>query len=445
MASFLKSVYKYVYPDTKDENSDPSSVASAESTTVPCPPETPEPIVYTSLSPIVPREDFFTTPANEEKAKEIDKDIERDEVNDDTLEKVKEIEKESVKDTLVKSNSSTPIRISKNETDLIMVHTKTKDFMYIGESYAVVSKYVGELLFHDIRGEIEGCISIFNSKSKIYLPEAVAKTVANRDYIEKSATTVGRIFIKYLNNDNENVWYTGSGFRVSETHIMTSGQLVKQKKKLKLDKIFICFENDTTVGEEIDFSEIETSEYVFELTSILDDTDQPDRKDKLGVEILKFVNRAPSKTNYVLPVMPDPKTLNYFVIAYPGYVDFDEFRQRYKDDSDTKERSTHKCPSLAGFTGGLLGSVRKGHQFVGIHMGGDKYTNENIALSVTHRNFFDLYRKYILSIEGFQDIHSDTLQPYIKYWSEIIKKENDMIARNEEREAQESPRYHYKN
>ncbi|EFA80020.1 hypothetical protein PPL_06841 [Heterostelium album PN500] len=375
---------------------------------------------------------------------------------------------------------------TENNTDIIELYPVSDNFTYFGSPSSVIPETYGERFTHNNRGVIDGDISMFNSKTELVNSEITS--ISYKKDIEKIAKSVGRLFIRYKDDKDNLFWFTGTGFCISRDKVVTAAQLVRPKKQnndstLTLDKIFIFFKSDATVEEEIELSTIEREEDFYELQPIVDLQQYQNHKltytknqqhynwsVQHSLEILQVVGNAPANAQYILPALPSiahPILTNsdsnkFYLIGYPLYIEEDEFKRWYKDsrnnidreyeinfnnlyklasrytkafqrktisfsevaDISDNELSAHQIPSLAGCSGGVIGSVRKGNQFLGIHIGGVESLFTNFAISVTHPLFYEIYKKYVLSDPSFLEKHEPILKPYINYCENILINNN---------------------
>ncbi|KYQ92236.1 hypothetical protein DLAC_07083 [Tieghemostelium lacteum] len=328
----------------------------------------------------------------------------------------------------------------------------------------------GGRVFQDHLGIVNGTIYPLNSRHQLYHSPLYSSFKYD---IEKCSKSVGRLYSRYqCDTDPSDIqWCIGCGFCVSPEKVLTLYHLVKplcykEDRVYKLTHIFIYFGVDATEGE-VHTTTIHKNPYAYELVHISDrkvDGLFPDSlplggRDDLPWDtmndftFLQFsdLKKVPKDLEYVLPQFPItlPSANEIYLIGYPSKIKYSKFNEDNPNainihglyrwmKHETKRfqhkvvsfsegvfydssLSIHKCPSLRGQAGGLLGNFFTDSKFVGIHLGGTK--ENNMAISVGYPSFVYLYFQYIASDRDFFKKHQNDLREYQLYY-ETIKNEH---------------------
>ncbi|EFA80019.1 hypothetical protein PPL_06840 [Heterostelium album PN500] len=331
-----------------------------------------------------------------------------------------------------------------------------------------------ELVFHNENGETIGQILTFNSRSKILNKHGVQ----DKETFENTSSAIGRIFVSFNEPGKvEPVWFCGTGFRVKNDLVMTAAHVIaypvdtnapketqEMQRNLKFHKIYIFFGTDATMDMEINLSNIDNDERIFELVTypytipsnhvpsliVTGDNDQRYRWDTPNdLAILRFSGTIPTNTNILFPMIPEPNNqiiteIDHYVMGYPGHIELKRFVSDYggvindtvlslysnvnKESCGFQKKTvcvgkvtryidnilSHRCPTLRGSSGGIIASSQHERKFVGVHLGGTQETG-NVALSVTHPLFWHVYSNYILDDQFIQD-NAQHLQSYINHF-----------------------------
>ncbi|EFA79802.1 hypothetical protein PPL_06621 [Heterostelium album PN500] len=325
-------------------------------------------------------------------------------------------------------------------------------------------------VFHQ-DGNIIGQIVTFNALSEL------AKDVPKKKIYQKTSHGVGRIFVKYhVPGIVEPVWQCGTGFCIKKGIVMSAGHVFtfkvdknapietqEMQKNLKYQKIYIYFGPHASL--DVDGLPVSMDNF-YELESLGRDFDQKfkaplsstDLNGKTfhwnpanDLEVLKFKEKPPKHVKILLPMLPtNPQAVDHYVMGYPGFVTLDKFKADY-DVSSVKlgleslyievvkgtryfenktvfigkvvkiENNviTHLCPTLAGTSGGILANTEQKRKFVGVHLGGSQEIG-NIAISVTHPLFWDIYETYVLKNDDkFIKKNLKHLKEYLIYFNYI--------------------------
>ncbi|KYQ91314.1 hypothetical protein DLAC_08261 [Tieghemostelium lacteum] len=319
----------------------------------------------------------------------------------------------------------------------------------------------GEQVFQEKSGLVEGFIFSVNSRHELNYCSIAASFKSN---IEKCTTAVGRIFSRYDSPNAEPKWWCGTGFCVNENSVLSAHHVVKPRhiengNTYTLSEVYIYFGVNAKDGEEVSCNFIRTNADSYQLTLLTTLVDKyfPDKISTVGgtytweylndFAILTFKDKKPKDMCYLLPKYPFVESDKFFTIGYPGYISQPKFKEDYPQETtnidglyatvyrDTnqfehlvvsvgigtlkdKTLSTHRCPTLRGISGGILGTDKSGSYFVGVHIGGDKDMKNNFAISITYPAFVYAYFQHIVNDSFFQQ-HITDLHQYKSYYEKI--------------------------
>ncbi|EFA84479.1 hypothetical protein PPL_02513 [Heterostelium album PN500] len=342
------------------------------------------------------------------------------------------------------------------------------------EPVTTLSSDSAECVFH-VEGNKIGYIATLNSYSKILgKPHLQHKLTYENTSKGIGRIFVSYNISKISNNEPEKEklsWFCGTGFCVKSNLVMTASHVLQYpvdskaskeikeiQENLRYDKIYIYFGTNATINDEINLSEIDPKS-MYELESCgnfsypkyqLISTGQNGQKYAWhtlnDLQVLRFKGTPPAGIEILLPMIPtnDAEHDSHYVMGYPGHVELDHFVLDYKgaldqhltklyddlvQDSASFQKKTvyvgqvvsfdnvlsHQCPTLKGTSGGILANGNRLHEkkFIGVHLGGDIEAG-NIAISVTHQLFWDVYRTYVLDDQFIQNNLED-LQPYLNF------------------------------
>ncbi|EGG16883.1 hypothetical protein DFA_07863 [Cavenderia fasciculata] len=270
-------------------------------------------------------------------------------------------------------------------------------------------------------------------------------------------------------------WYCATGFLVGPKQVMTCYNAIRpirlvNGKEYKLDQVYIYFEENATIDEELDLSEIEGERGVYKLLPLDRMVDQY-FVEKMVIEeiqiewnylndfaVLEFVpDKVPPNIQYLVPSYHQQiKEFQYIhVFGYPDDTSREQFKEYYhnRDEYNNKKvdlynqvkrdtrffqrkivsvsnsgtlasdntplsMGTHRCLTLGGMSGGPIATDQSGsNKFVAMHLGRFKSIDHAFSICINNPAFVYNYFRHVATNQQFIIQHG--LEQYKQYYDQI--------------------------